>query len=462
MRVKQPVASEMRSRTGFQITRPALLGILIVAMGHGFGSFATAAPAEGSDSIAYCHALIETADEAGSIPDGVLLVRDGVIEAVRPFDEFEIPIDARRVDLTGHVLMPGLIETYQVVSLPGRSSGGQTRTFTRGGRTFTVRSRSSTIPMSFVKIAEAYEPYGTNFRTLIRSGLTHLNLVYGGFGQAAVLRTASEPTDTTIVQADGRLYVTVTNRSSVLKVLRDGLKSGTGGSSSRGSRGASARSSTSGGSPSSSGSAPPTRPGSSSRTSSSSPTRALWQNVVSGKSPLIANVGDPAGIAYLLQITEEYDQVNLVLVANGTAVYETLESLGDRANLSVVIPPSIETKPNSQDRINVARLVVESGIPLAFRANASESSRIQTQDVPLFRVAQLITTGLDRQVALRALTLEPARLLGLEENLGSLAAGKQADLLIFDGDPFSVSSQLTQVLIQGSLVHGDPLSFEPR
>ena len=60
-----------------------------------------------------------------------------------------------------------------------------------------------------------------------------------------------------------------------------------------------------------------------------------------------------------------------------------------------------------------------------------------------------VAYGLPREEAVRAITLTPARLLGLERELGSLTVGKLADVVITDGDLLEASSRVTAVLIEG-------------
>jgi imidazolonepropionase-like amidohydrolase len=59
---------------------------------------------------------------------------------------------------------------------------------------------------------------------------------------------------------------------------------------------------------------------------------------------------------------------------------------------------------------------------------------------------------MDYQAALRGMTLGPAEVLGLDERLGSLDAGKDANILFFSGDPLEAASQLEMVMIDGNFV----------
>ncbi|MCP4455049.1 MAG: amidohydrolase family protein, partial [Planctomycetes bacterium] len=64
-----------------------------------------------------------------------------------------------------------------------------------------------------------------------------------------------------------------------------------------------------------------------------------------------------------------------------------------------------------------------------------------------------VAQGMDRDAALRAITLTPAQILGVADRIGSLEAGKEADLVICSGHPLDTSTQVEQVMIQGKVVY---------
>jgi imidazolonepropionase-like amidohydrolase len=61
--------------------------------------------------------------------------------------------------------------------------------------------------------------------------------------------------------------------------------------------------------------------------------------------------------------------------------------------------------------------------------------------------------GLDRETALRALTINPARIAGIDDRLGSIEVGKDADLVIWSGDPLDVLSRVERALIEGVQIY---------
>jgi imidazolonepropionase-like amidohydrolase len=60
-----------------------------------------------------------------------------------------------------------------------------------------------------------------------------------------------------------------------------------------------------------------------------------------------------------------------------------------------------------------------------------------------------VRTGMSREKALEALTLAGARMLGLDERVGSLDRGKDADFVILSGDPFSVYTRVLETWVEG-------------
>jgi imidazolonepropionase-like amidohydrolase len=69
--------------------------------------------------------------------------------------------------------------------------------------------------------------------------------------------------------------------------------------------------------------------------------------------------------------------------------------------------------------------------------------------------------GLAFEAALEAITLAPARLLGLADRIGSLEKGKDGDVALFDGDPFEFTTRCVGTVIGGVVVSEAELIREP-
>jgi imidazolonepropionase-like amidohydrolase len=74
----------------------------------------------------------------------------------------------------------------------------------------------------------------------------------------------------------------------------------------------------------------------------------------------------------------------------------------------------------------------------------------------LFEAAIAAANGLGMEPALRAITISAAKALAIDDRAGSLAKGKDADAVVFDGDPFEYTSHVQQVLVQGGVTYRRP------
>ena len=70
-----------------------------------------------------------------------------------------------------------------------------------------------------------------------------------------------------------------------------------------------------------------------------------------------------------------------------------------------------------------------------------------------YQAGLAVKHGLDRDVALAALTINPARIVGIDDRVGSIEPGKDADLVIWSGDPLEVASRVERALIDGEEIY---------
>jgi imidazolonepropionase-like amidohydrolase len=154
-------------------------------------------------------------------------------------------------------------------------------------------------------------------------------------------------------------------------------------------------------------------------------------------------------IATAIRIAEEfgYDLV----IDHGTEAYLLADLIAAR-NIPVIIGPLLTSRSKVELRnrslANPGRLA-RAGVTIAI-----------TTDHPVVPInflahqaALSVNEGLDRETALRALTINPARIVGIDDRLGSIEAGKDADLVIWSGDPLDVRSRVDRALIGGAQVY---------
>ena len=154
-------------------------------------------------------------------------------------------------------------------------------------------------------------------------------------------------------------------------------------------------------------------------------------------------------IATALRIAAEfgYDLV----IDHGTEAHLLADIIAAR-NIPVVLGPLI----TSRSKVEVRNRSLANPARLA-RAGVTFALTTDHPVVPInflvYEAAMSVQEGLDPDTALRALTINPARIAGIDGRLGSLEPGKDADLVIWSGDPLDVLSRAVRVYVDGAEIY---------
>lgn len=128
-----------------------------------------------------------------------------------------------------------------------------------------------------------------------------------------------------------------------------------------------------------------------------------------------------------------------------------VDGIGDK-KLRCVLEPVLTLDPGTMRTRNLAHELSRSGAKIVF---IPRSEAMPDHKNWLANVGEVVNAGFDRALALRALTLEPAALLGVDKRLGSLEKEKDANMVFFSGDPLEVTSKLEAVMLEGKFVYGE-------
>jgi imidazolonepropionase-like amidohydrolase len=166
--------------------------------------------------------------------------------------------------------------------------------------------------------------------------------------------------------------------------------------------------------------------------------------VVRGEKPLVVSADRLDDILTALRIAEEFE-LELIL-SHGAEAYRVAERLAAK-RIPVILGPAgayyqrLETLRANPEN---ARLLQQAGVSIAFQTGSVE-------DVSglLEQARTAVRHGLNYDEAVKALTLNPARIFGVDDQIGSLQVGKSADLVVFDGDPINELARVEMVFIQG-------------
>jgi len=140
----------------------------------------------------------------------------------------------------------------------------------------------------------------------------------------------------------------------------------------------------------------------------------------------------------------------LTLATEGYLVLDKLAA----AKVPVIVHPTMQ-RPSTPETFNGhlgnAALLADRKLPLAI-CTAFEGYVPKTR-VLRYEAAMAAVNGLGFDRALRSITLDAAKILGIDEQYGSLEIGKVADLVLYDGDPFEHSTHVTHTILGGRVIY---------
>jgi imidazolonepropionase-like amidohydrolase len=165
--------------------------------------------------------------------------------------------------------------------------------------------------------------------------------------------------------------------------------------------------------------------------------------VVRGELPLAINANRASDLLAAMRLA---DQFHLKLILMGAGEGWRVATELSAHNVPVVVKPLTDIPTFDALGVtleNPARLA-KANVALVLSTFDTHNARNLRQEA-----GNAIANGLDRDNALRAVTLEPARIWGVADRLGSLEAGKDADVVIWSGDPFELTTGPERVFIAG-------------
>lgn len=173
--------------------------------------------------------------------------------------------------------------------------------------------------------------------------------------------------------------------------------------------------------------------------------------VVKGELPLIVMANNHRDIKNAVEFAEK--QKLKVIIAGGGEAWKVKDLLKQK-NIPVILRPT-QTLPQEEDDpydrpFTAPGELHAAGVKIAFATFDSSDSRT----LP-YETANAVPYGLPWEEALKAITLYPAQILGVADRLGTIEVGKLANLIVTDGDPLSIPTQVRYLFIQGQLTSTD-------
>ena len=183
--------------------------------------------------------------------------------------------------------------------------------------------------------------------------------------------------------------------------------------------------------------------------------------VIKGKVPVFFIANDEVTIRNTLEIIEEYSLKGIIRTNSASGIIKYADQIAQK-NIPVIWAgtSSVPSRWEPHDlNYHTATVLAEKGILMAFDPGGwgPGSRSVRNINMP---AAISIAHGLSEKEALEALTINPAKILGIEDEAGSLEVGKIANMAIWTGSPIQGRSRVEAVIIRGRLI---PLtSFQTR
>jgi len=171
---------------------------------------------------------------------------------------------------------------------------------------------------------------------------------------------------------------------------------------------------------------------------------ALLQ-VLEGKIPLVVSAHRVDDILTAIRIADEFGITNLV-INHGTEAYEISGILAQK-KIPVLVGP-VTTQPDRMETLGAryenAAMLQKAGVMIAIQTNDAHNAR----NLP-YEAGLAVANGLPYDEALKAITVNPARIFKIDQEIGTLEKGKRANLIIANGDPLEPKTVIEKVFIGG-------------
>ncbi|MBI1723348.1 MAG: amidohydrolase family protein [Gemmatimonadetes bacterium] len=360
------------------------------------------------------------------IENGTVLIRDSMIVAVGA--SVAIPDGARRIDARGKVVTPGLINANTQLGLVEVPNGTNTsETGVRGD-----------VAASF-SVWEGINPASTLIPVARVEGVTSALIVPSGrfiAGQSVFADLAGETIEQMVTRSPVAMHVTLDesskgagdgSRAATLERLRRIL---------RDARAYAARRSDF------------ERRQMRDLSAPQADLEAL-QPVLAGRLPMVITAHRVFDIRNALRVAREFSL--RVILAGASEGWEIAEEIG-RAGVPVLVEPisNIPSFNHLGARYENAARLAAAGVKIAIVSGGyADGTAHNARDIKQ-EAGNAVSYGLPYETALRAVTLSPAEIFGLEGRYGSLQAGRVANVVVWSGDPFEFSTGAEHVFIRGS------------
>lgn len=362
------------------------------------------------------------------IADGVVVIENGKITAVGPWAQTRIPSDYRV--LSSKVVTPGLIDAHSTVGLTGYLNQPHDQDHVDPSEPVQPELRAVDAYDPRERLVDWLRSYGV---TTIHTGHSPNALISG---QTMIAKTSGDTIDEVVIVPKAMIAATLGpaaygeggkapgTRPKEVAMLRSWLLKAQQYSAKMDDADADKR-----------------------------PDRDLRLEalaaVIRGETPLLITAQRTHDIITALRIRDEFD---IRIVLDGAAESYLLLDEILNSEVPVILHPTMARHSGELENASFETAAILKKAFIPFALQSGYEGYVPKSRVVLFEAALSAAHGLALDEALEAITIDAARILGIDDRVGSLEPGKDADVVMFDGDPFEYGSHVTGVIIDGELV----------
>lgn len=359
-----------------------------------------------------------------TIKDGVVLVKNGKIEKVGSAESVRLP-DGYTLHET-KVATPGLIDAHTVVGLAG--------IYNQDSDQDQLETSNAIQPQ--LRAIDAYNARENLVKFVMSKGVTTIHTGHGpgalASGQTMIAKTSYNTVEEAVIDSTTMVAFTIGpavsrnfsspgTRSKGIAMLRQKFIKAQSYAEKR--------------------------------NSDEAPSKDLEMemlaDILEGKVTALITANQSNDIMSALRLSDEF---GFKMVLDGAAeAYLIMDEIKEAGIPVIIHPTKVRTYGGTKNAsFETAGKLAEAGIPFAFQSGYE--AYVPKSRIILFEAAIAVANGLSREDAFKALTIDAAKILNIHNRVGSLAKGKDADIVLYDGDPFEYTTHITGVIIDGKVV----------
>ncbi|HEY0426198.1 MAG TPA: amidohydrolase family protein [Pyrinomonadaceae bacterium] len=175
----------------------------------------------------------------------------------------------------------------------------------------------------------------------------------------------------------------------------------------------------------------------------------MWKKVLDREIPLLVTAQRSMDIINAIRLAKEF---NIKIVLDGVAEAHMVLNEIKQSGFPVIIHPTMARAGGETENMSMETAAKLKQAGILFALQSGYEGYVPKTRIVLFEAALAAANGLATRDALASITIDAAKILGLDNRIGSLEKGKDGDIAMYDGDPFEYTTHCTGTIIDGRVV----------